>query len=452
MTRQGRATKINSFFKNPIMPQNAILENHPKAEFSSQTSVRGDLRPINPSDIKVPDGVNPDASEVERIVQILKNKGSLPSIVIAPDNTLISGINALEAAKQFGQNIILASVQKPRIEVEKIALTQIKLDGGTQSRAGINQETLAEYAHAWQEGAKFPAVILFYDGESYWLADGFHRVLSARQAELTEIDADIRQGTRRDAVLFSVGANANHGLRRTNEDKRRAVTTLLQDEEWKQWSDREIARRTGVHHDTVGRLRAELSGGIRQIDEERKVNRGSSTYTQKAKAPTKREQRWIPNVGDRVRITAGQYKDKLATVTVVLTFHTLCHIDGNPENKRDQVSFGEMEPAREAEGITSVRQETKEQQKELGLGNRTQVLPDAPRNTGITPTEAPMQSSAVNLAAVGDSLVAEIAIALVRLTPKQMGEVFAKIEEDLSVQQIEAIWQSLHNHFAHKAA
>jgi hypothetical protein len=46
---------------------------------------------------------------------------------------------------------------------------------------------------------------------------------------------------------------------RTNEDKRRAVMTLLGDEEWSQWSNREIARRCGVHHDLVGSLRSSLA-------------------------------------------------------------------------------------------------------------------------------------------------------------------------------------------------
>ncbi len=39
------------------------------------------------------------------------------------------------------------------------------------------------------------------------------------------------------------------------EDKRRAVMTLLQDVEWGQWSDREIAQRCKVEHKTVGKIR-----------------------------------------------------------------------------------------------------------------------------------------------------------------------------------------------------
>ena len=43
-----------------------------------------------------------------------------------------------------------------------------------------------------------------------------------RAASAMEISAEMRDGTWRDAVLYSVGANAAHGLPRTNEDKRRA--------------------------------------------------------------------------------------------------------------------------------------------------------------------------------------------------------------------------------------
>lgn len=64
-------------------------------------------------------------------------------------------------------------------------------------------------------------------------------------------------GTQRDAIPYSVSANSKHGLRRTNADKRKAVLTLLNDEEWSEWSDREIARRCEVSNRVVSNYREE---------------------------------------------------------------------------------------------------------------------------------------------------------------------------------------------------
>jgi hypothetical protein len=165
--------------------------------------------------------------------------------------------------------------------VTTIALTlaELRLDGGTQPRAELNALTVDEYAEKMGADERFPAVTVFDDGETRWLADGFHRVAAARQAGVTTIEADIVQGTRRDAVLYSVGVNATHGLPRTNADKRRAARTLLTDEEWAQWSDREIAMRCAVSHTFVATLRAELSGNGCQIPTTRKAERGGTVYT-----------------------------------------------------------------------------------------------------------------------------------------------------------------------------
>ena len=81
-------------------------------------------------------------------------------------------------------------------------------------------------------------------------------------------------------MLHSVGANTEHGLRRTNADKRRAVETLLRDEEWSQWSDREIARRCGVGADMVGDARRSICRNPTDMPTERTVERNGKTYTQ----------------------------------------------------------------------------------------------------------------------------------------------------------------------------
>jgi uncharacterized ParB-like nuclease family protein len=181
---------------------------------------------------------------------------------------------------------------------ERISTVKVRLDGGTQPRAGISQAVVDDYYADMASGAQFPPIEVVFDGADYWLWDGFHRFHAWRKDGDRAILAHVRQGTRRDAVLLSVGANATHGFRRTNEDKRRAVMALLQDEEWGRWSDREIARRCAVSHTLVANLRAELSGNGCQI-ETRRVQRNGTEYTmatpQRSAAPAvaAQEGKWL---------------------------------------------------------------------------------------------------------------------------------------------------------------
>jgi hypothetical protein len=143
-------------------------------------------------------------------------------------------------------------------QTQALNLSDIRTDGGTQARAGIDQAVVAEYASAIGEGADFPPLVVFSVGEELWLADGFHRLAAYRAAGVEEVDCLLKRGTQRDAVLWSVGANSTHGLRRSNQDKRNAVSKLLGDAEWVQWSDREIAKRCGVGAPLVGSIRMSL--------------------------------------------------------------------------------------------------------------------------------------------------------------------------------------------------
>ena len=105
------------------------------------------------------------------------------------------------------------------------------------------------------DGDIFPPIQVLFDGTQYWVVDGFHRLAAARAAKLTRIRAEIRHGDRRAALLASAGANATHGLRRTNADKNKAVRVLLDDPEWSTWSTNEIAQRCGVSDYLVAKLR-----------------------------------------------------------------------------------------------------------------------------------------------------------------------------------------------------
>ena len=152
-------------------------------------------------------------------------------------------------------------------------IAMIRVDGGTQLRAEANEETIEQYRVALVEwDATFPPVVVFFDGAAYWLADGFQRYEAFKRAGRTTIPTEIRRGSRRDALLYSAGANATHGLPRTNADKRRAVEALLSDAEWSQWADREIARRCNVSAPFVATVRGQVGAALLDVKTDVTVN------------------------------------------------------------------------------------------------------------------------------------------------------------------------------------
>ena len=92
------------------------------------------------------------------------------------------------------------------------------LDLSLQTRAGTDVDTINNYAEAMADGASFPDVTVFTDGTHYWLADGFHRVMAAKQNGKASISADVRKGTADDAVVFGGTANNKQGKRPTRAD------------------------------------------------------------------------------------------------------------------------------------------------------------------------------------------------------------------------------------------
>lgn len=168
---------------------------------------------------------------------------------------------------------------KRESSIQSIAISRIRMDGGTQPRAQLFEHVVVEYCEDMKQGATFPPVIIYYDGEEYWLADGFHRVRAKEATGAKEITAEVYFGTQRDAVLYAVGANAAHGMRRTNADKRRSVERLLRDYEWKKWSDNEIARQAYVSQPFVSKLRAEIYSNSFDSDFSiRTVKRSGKTF------------------------------------------------------------------------------------------------------------------------------------------------------------------------------
>jgi hypothetical protein len=147
--------------------------------------------------------------------------------------------------------------------IKNLALKEIERSGGTQTREATNEDVIDDYAEKLRVGVDLGAPVVFFDGKTYWLADGFHRVAAHERIKAAKVACEVRPGDRRAALLYACGANAAHGLRRSNADKRRSVTLLLSDPEWTAWSDNAVAKHCGVGRDLVTSVRRELVSGGR---------------------------------------------------------------------------------------------------------------------------------------------------------------------------------------------
>ena len=165
---------------------------------------------------------------------------------------------------------------------KSLSIDLIITDAGTQMRAGTRLETVKEYEQLFT-GKKWPfddPLVVFTNGESYWLADGFHRFEAAQRAGRASVSCDIRKGTLQDAQNFALGANAKHGLRRSNDDKRFCVNAALSMERWQDKSNAMVAEACGVSDRFVAKIRKEIEAST--------PNGSELNSTATRKKPTKR--------------------------------------------------------------------------------------------------------------------------------------------------------------------
>lgn len=139
-----------------------------------------------------------------------------------------------------------------------------------QTRIRLNPDVVAEYtALIGPDGASpLPPITLFCDPKDGVLRcpDGHHRIEAHKAAKLSEIRAHVEDGSEEQATLHAVGANATHGLPRSCEDKRNAVSLLLELPGWAEQSSRAIATQCGVSHVFVEKMRRDHAASERPVD------------------------------------------------------------------------------------------------------------------------------------------------------------------------------------------
>jgi hypothetical protein len=100
----------------------------------------------------------------------------------------------------------------------------------------------------------WPPIVLAQLEAGKYLIDGFHRHEAALRLGLEEIAASVfTPAPGADLLGIAFQINAKHGRALTLRDRKAYATTLL--ERQPELSDREIGRRCGLNHETVGSLR-----------------------------------------------------------------------------------------------------------------------------------------------------------------------------------------------------
>jgi hypothetical protein len=185
-----------------------------------------------------------------------------------------------------------------------LALTTLRRDGDTQPRAKIDENVVNDYAEAYGKKEKLPPLTVFYDGTAYWLADGFHRVRGAKEVGRIKVQCEVYKGGQEDARWYSYSANQTHGLRRSNADKRKSVSSALKHPFGKKLSDRLIADHCGVSHNLVSSIRNELSSDdscpAETVGTDGKVRRRKPSKQRKTKTPKS-----IPPIDDDIDANNG---------------------------------------------------------------------------------------------------------------------------------------------------
>jgi hypothetical protein len=185
-------------------------------------------------------GIEADAWEYSvnsDILQIINP--SLKSVLSEAEKVEIIGAATLDEANPARSDSLfdLGADQPSRILVQQMTPDRLTTHPSLLMRAqGLDRDHAEGLVAGYKAGRTYPPADVFFDGETYWVADGNHRHAAALEAGAL-LDVEVHKGTLRDAILFALRANANHGLRLTNDDKRLKAVTLLADEEWFKESD-----------------------------------------------------------------------------------------------------------------------------------------------------------------------------------------------------------------------
>ena len=141
-------------------------------------------------------------------------------------------------------------------KLAEVKLEDVRIDGGTQYRDEINQNTVRDYSEAMRSGDVFPPMEVTFDGTYYWMWNGFHRYFTHMACGSKMVSVSWVAGTQSDAQVLAMGANGTNGFHRNDATKRNQIRAALIHEDTKDLNNSQIARHCKVSDTMVAAVRS----------------------------------------------------------------------------------------------------------------------------------------------------------------------------------------------------
>ena len=288
----------------------------------------------------------PDESKVNAIIEQFNLTGEFPTVQVNIDNHLISGIEALEAAKQIGQDCLVVEVMNSRGSGRKVKDISIKLLNKHPLNSEIygSKEDITTLANALQESREIDPLTVHLEADgTYTILRGHRRAEAAETLWLETLPCIVLEGLDENQKL-KILLTGNVQREKTIESKVREGFL------WEQIIKDEAKQRMGRKGSGAGPVRDIIA---------KQVGLGSGVNYERAAAAVKAMEEGHPQA-EKIRQIVTSPKGK------VLQAYKL------------------IEPPKEPKAFTSVEQELNHKQKSIGLGknNGSQILPASARNEG----------------------------------------------------------------------
>jgi len=145
------------------------------------------------------------------------------------------------------------------MKTEARAIGDLQLDDRCQAREHFDDEAIEDLRQSYADGVELPPVEVVEVGGALYVDDGFHRIAAATLAghEFIRVHIVEKADTVERARWVALSKNTTHGVRRTAQDKRKAVRLALDNEIGREQSSRTIAEHLRVSKSLVSEMRTE---------------------------------------------------------------------------------------------------------------------------------------------------------------------------------------------------